>query len=114
MTAKVSTVYEHSFRRLTDQILIINRVPLTLSEVVEENLEVGVEREFPRSICWDETEHLHRTVGADVKVPVESGEVDGGNLAADWVNAANARKPKCVSGRRYRLELKQTHQTINS
>jgi hypothetical protein len=86
--------FKLSFITLTDQVLVVDGVPLTLGKVVEEHLQVRAEGELPRSIGWDKTEHLHRTVGADVKIPVESGKVDSSDLAADGVDTANARKPE--------------------
>jgi hypothetical protein len=79
---------------LTNQVLVVDRVSLVLSKVVEERLDVGVEGELPGAVRGNEAEHLHRAVWSDVQIPVETSNVDCRNFAADWVDTTDARKPR--------------------
>jgi len=81
------------FKTLTDQVLVVDGVSLVLREVVEEQLQVGVEGELPRSIRGDETEDLHRAVGADVEVPAVPSKGDGGDFVTDWVDVTHTCEP---------------------
>jgi hypothetical protein len=76
-----------------DEVLRRGRVALVLGEVVEEELDVGVEVELPRSIGGDEAEDLHVAVGADEQVPAVTGNVDGRDLCANGPDAADAGEP---------------------
>jgi hypothetical protein len=78
---------------LTNQVLVVDRVSLVLSKVIEEGLDVGVEGKLPGAVRGNEAEHLHRAVWSDVQVPVETGNVDCSNFTADWVDTTDARKP---------------------
>jgi hypothetical protein len=78
---------------LTDEVLLGRRVALVLGEVVEEELDVGVEAELPGSVGRDEAEDLHVAVGADEEVPFEAGNGDGRDLGADGPDAADAGEP---------------------
>ena len=79
--------------RLTNQVLVVDGVALILGEVVEEDLQVGVEGELPRSIRGNKAEHLHRAVGPAVQVPVVTSKVYGCDFAADGVNTSDACEP---------------------
>jgi hypothetical protein len=78
---------------LTDQVLVVDWVSLVLSKVVEEQLDIGIERELPGAVRGDEAEYLHRSIGSNVQIPVEAGDVHGSNLVTDWVDTTDARKP---------------------
>jgi hypothetical protein len=76
-----------------DEVLRRGRVALVLGEVVEEELDVGVEVELPRSIGGDEAEDFHVAVGADEQVPAVTGNVDGCDLGANGPDTADAGEP---------------------
>jgi hypothetical protein len=78
---------------LTDQVLAVDGVSLVLGKVVEEQLDIGVERQLPRAVRRDEAEHGHGPVGALVEIPVEARDVHGGNLVTDGVDTSDACKP---------------------
>jgi hypothetical protein len=78
---------------LTDQVLLVDRVSLVVGEVVEEQLDVGVEAELPRAVGGDEAEDLHRAVGPNVQVPVEASNVDSSNFGSYWVDPTDSCKP---------------------
>lgn len=99
---------------LTDQVLLVDWISLATGEVVEEYLHVGVEGKLPRPISRNETEHFHGAVGSNIKIPVETGKIYGGDFAADRVHATNARKPDSVSGGSNNRIAFRAYQTINS
>jgi hypothetical protein len=76
-----------------DEVLRRGRVALVLGEVVEEELDVGVEVELPRSVRGDEAEDLHVAVGADEQVPAVTGNGDGCDLCANGPDTADAGEP---------------------
>lgn len=68
-------------------------VALVAGKVVEEQLEVSIERQLPGAVRGDEAEDFHRAVWSRVQVPVVTGNVDCGDLVADWVDTSNAGEP---------------------
>jgi hypothetical protein len=86
---------------------------LVLRQVVEEHLEVSIEGELPGSVSRDEAEDLHGAVGSDVKVPVETSKVHGGDFAADGVYTSDSCKP-LENQLGFEGAIVQTHQTMSS
>lgn len=78
---------------LTDQVLVVDRVSLVASQVVEELLQVCIEGELPRSVGGDKAENFHVSVGADVEIPVETSNVHCRHFASDGVYTTYACKP---------------------
>jgi hypothetical protein len=66
---------------------------LVLCKIVEEDLKIGVEGEFPGSVSRDEAVHLHGAVGSDVKIPVETSKVHGSDFVTDRVYTPDSCKP---------------------
>jgi hypothetical protein len=89
----MSRIRTRELQPLTDQVLAVDGVSLVLSEVGEELLDVGVERQLPRAVRGDEAEHCHGTIGALVQVPAVARDIHSSNLAADGVDTSDACKP---------------------
>jgi hypothetical protein len=81
----------------TNQVLLVNGIPLILRKVVVEDLDISIERELPRSVGGKEAEDRHRPVGPFVHVPVETSKVYCGDFLADGVYSADASKPIVVA-----------------
>jgi hypothetical protein len=80
-------------RRLTNQVLAVDRIALALGNVVEELLDIGIEAELPGPVRGYEAVHLHGPVGPHVQVPAVARNDHSGDFVADGVDAADACKP---------------------